>query len=415
MNARISYFFVAALFAAAPMVRAGLPTITVWASTDDDGDEKQEKIEKEQDLYDEGNDALDEHDWVRAVRNFDKCARMKMSHAPAALYWKADAQAKTGARSDALATLIELRQQYPKSKWADDSKALELEIRQGVGEKIDARHVEDEDLKLMAINALMQSDPERALPIIDGILAGNYSSKLKERALFVLSQSGSPRAAETLSRIAKSGPPELQMKAIRYLGIGGGSRSRDVLADVYNSTTSIEVKKEVLKAYMMSGDHAHLLALAKGETNPDLRASAVMQLGVSGGRSELAELYTTEPNVEVRKKIHQAMFVGGGAEKLGEIAATEKNLDLKVTAIRNLGLLGGGRTGSQLVQLYQSDTRPEVREAVINALFIQNNAKALVDLARAEKDKELKHAIVSKLSIMHNKDATDYLMEFLRQ
>jgi HEAT repeat protein len=231
----------------------------------------------------------------------------------------------------------------------------------------------------------------------------------------VLSQSGSPKAMDVLSRIAKSGPPELQSRAIRYLGIGGGSRARDVLADVYNSATSFDVKKEVLRAYMVSGDRAHLLQLAKGESNPDLRAEAVMQLGVSGGRAELAELYNTEPAIEVRKKIIQAMFIGGNAEKLNEIATTEKNLDLRVTAIRNLGLLGGGRTGPMLVSIYQSDPRADVREAVINALFVQNNARALVDLARNEKDKELKHDIVSKLSIMHNKDATDYLMEFLRE
>src|SRR5438132_8986191 len=138
-----------------------------------------------------------------------------------------------------------------------------MEVRQSAGQRIDTSRVEDEELKLMALNGLMQSDPERALPIIEGILGGNQSSKLKEKALFVLSQSSSPRAMEILARIAKSGPPELQGRAIRFLGIAGGSRSRDVLADVYTSSTNVDVKKSVLKAYMISGDRAHLLALAK--------------------------------------------------------------------------------------------------------------------------------------------------------
>jgi hypothetical protein len=412
MNSRVSFLFAAALLAAAPMVRAG-STITVRAS--DDSEDKESKIEREQDLYDDANDALDDHDWSRAVRIFDRVAGMKMSHASAALYFKAYAQAKMGARSDALATLVELQQSYPKGKWAEDGKALELEIRQNAGQAIEPRHVEDEELKLMALNGLMQSDPDRALPIIEGILSGNQSTKLKEKALFVLSQSQSPKATEILTRIAKTGPPEMQRKAIQYLAIGGGGRARDVLADIYNSTSSVDVKKSVLKAYMISGDHSHLLVLAKGETNPELRGEAVMQLGVSGARSELAELYNVEPTVEVKKKIIQAMFIGGNAEKLNEIATSERNMDLKVAAIRNLGLLGGSRTGPLLVSMYQSDTRREVREAVIKSLFIQNNAKALVDLARQEKDRDLKHDIVSKLSIMHSKEATDYLMEFLRE
>ena len=67
-----------------------------------------------------------------------------------------------------------------------------------------------------------------------------------------------------------------------------------------------------------------------------------------------------------------------------------------------------------MVSLYNSDTRPEVRKAVLEALFIQGNARTLVSLARAEKDPEMKRRIIEKLSVMGSKDATDYLMEFLK-
>ena len=410
MNTRTSFIFAAALLVSAPALHAG-STITIWA-----GDEDQEsKADKEQDLYDEGTDALDDHDWARAVKEFDKVVKMKMSHASAALFFKATAQAAMGNRSEALGTLLDLQQWYPKSKWAEDGRALELEIRQKAGQHIEPRHVDDEELKLMALNSIMQNEPERAIPIIEGILSGNQSSKMKEKALFVLSQSSSPRAMEILSRVAKSGPPDMQSRAIRFLGISGGQRARDLLAEIYTTSTNVEVKRSVLKAYMISGDRGHLFSLAKGETNPELRAEAVMQLGVQGARGELSELYATEQSIEVKKKIIQAMFIGGSADKLNEIATTEKNLDLKVTAIRNLGLIGGSRTGAFLVSMYQSDTRRDIREAVINGLFVQNNGKALVDLARQEKDRDLKHEIVQKLSIMQNKDATDYLMEFLKE
>ena len=55
----------------------------------------------------------------------------------------------------------------------------------------------------------------------------------------------------------------------------------------------------------------------------------------------------------------------------------------------------GPHTGAILVQLYQSDTREDVRRAVIQGLFLQNNGKALVDLARQEKDHDLKHEFTS--------------------
>ena len=130
-------------------------------------------------------------------------------------------------------------------------------------------------------------------------------------------------------------------------------------------------------------------------------------------RAELAELYSTETSVDVKKRILQAMFVGGDADKLIELAKGEKDPELRKTAIRNLGLMRSAGTAETLASIYGSDASSDVRKAVVNALFLQNNAKALVDLARAEKNPEMKKEIVSKLSIMKSKEATDYLMELL--
>src|SRR5438552_8966313 len=187
--------------------------------------EKQEaKVEKEQDVYDEASDAFDDHDWRQAAKRFQRVADMHMSHADAALYWLAKSQNNLGMRSEALNTILNLQKSYPKSKWNEDAKALEIEVRQSAGQRIEPEHVADEELKLMALNGLMQSDPEQAIPIIERLLQSSNSDKLKDRALFVLSQSSSSRALEILARTAKSGPGDLQNRAIRYLGIMGGDR-----------------------------------------------------------------------------------------------------------------------------------------------------------------------------------------------
>jgi HEAT repeat protein len=425
MKARLIVTLAAALLALGPSARASWTpdsTVTVVAANDErerDRAEREraraeEKATKEEDLYDSATDSLDDHDWRRSATLFRRVAEMHMSHAGAALYWLAYAQAKMGARSEALSTLLQLETEYPKSKWMEDGKTLEVEIRQSAGQQIEPEHVDDEDVKLMAISGLMNSDPSRAIPILEGILTGHQPVKIKERALFVLSQSSSPHAFDIVVQTAKNGPPDLRDRAVRFLGIMGGERNRIVLTDIYNSTADVQVKKSVLKSYMIAGDRTRLLSLAKGEPNAELRADAVLQLGVIGARNELTELYSSESSIDVRKKILQAMFIGGNSEKLAEIARNEKVLELKVTAIRNLGLLGGGRSGDLLLSLFNSDSRPEVRKAVIDALFIQGNAKTLVALARAEKNPETRHEIVQKLSIMRSKEATDYLMEFLK-
>ena len=408
--------------AASTALAAGAPDAfaIVYADADKDKDKEKDKSatlrEREEELYDDAQDALDEGDWRQASIHFRKVADMGLEHADSARYWLAYAQNKRGMRSEALATLVDLQKAFPKSKWASDGKALELEIRQSAGQTVSPENVDDEDIKLMAVNGLMNTDPARAIPLLEKILAGKQSVKVKERALFVLSQSSSPQALQILGRIAKGDTNrDLQSKALKYLGISGGQRSRAVLADVYASSADVRVKKSVLRSYMISGDKGRLLALAKTEPNAELRGEAISQLGILGAKNELSELYTTETSTELRKKMIQAMFIGGNAEKLAEIARNEKNESLRLTAIRNLGLLGGARTGQLLMSIYANDSSRAVREGVVEGLFLQSNAKGLIALARAEKDSAMKKEIIQKLSLIGSKEAADFLVEFLNE
>jgi hypothetical protein len=83
--------------------------------------------------------------------------------------------------------------------------------------------------------------------------------------------------------------------------------------------------------------------------------------------------------------------------------------------VRNLGLMGGTRTGDAIKSIYQSDASPEIKREAINALFLQNNGRVMVELARAEKDPKLKTALVEKMSIMSKSpEVTAYLMELLK-
>ena len=386
------------------------------ADRDRDREARADRNERESDLYEQGSDQLDDHAWKNAIRTFDQVVALHGAHADGALYWKAYAQNKLGLRTEALATLVDMRANYPKTRWSEDAKALELEIRQSAGQQVAPEHVDDEDLKLMALNGLLAGDPDRAIPMLETILNGNASRKVKDRALFVLSQSRQSKAMDILGRIARGqSNPDLQARAVRYLGIVGGEESRRVLADVYTQTADVATKKSIIRAYMVGGDRTRLMQIARSEPSVDLRGEAIRQLGVTGGRSELADLYANEQSVPLRRDIIRAMFIGGNAEKLAEIARGEKVPELRLEAIRSLGLMGGARTGDFLLQMYQNDSSRDVREAVIKGLFVQNNAKALVGLARKEKDPELKREIVSKLSIMQSKDAADYLIEVLNQ
>ncbi|HEY6050346.1 MAG TPA: tetratricopeptide repeat protein, partial [Thermoanaerobaculia bacterium] len=372
---------------------------------------------KDAELYERGTSALDSGDWASAADSFQQVVKMGGSRADGALYWLAYARNKQGRRDEALAILREFSAKFPKSSWGKEARALELEIRPSSGRAVlGESSTDDEDLKLMAINSLMNTEPERAMPLLEKVLNGPASPKLKERALFVLSQSGSTRARGILADAArgKSGP-DLQEKAIHYLGVSGGRSNGELLEEIYASTPNREIKEKVLHAFMVSGNKDRILAAARGEKSPELRASAVHWLGTMGARAELWQMYRSETSTAVKESLIHAMSIAGDTEHLAEIARTDGDTAARAKAIHGLGIAGRERSGAALLAIYRGEKNLELRKAVLHGLFIQNNARALVDIARTETDPNLKAEAVHRLSLMHDKDATDYMLEILNR
>ena len=379
-------------------------------------DRAQERLDRLQELYDDGREDLDEDRYDQAESKFKQLADMNGPQTDAALYWKAYAENKRGKRDTALATIADLKRRFPQSRWQKDASALEIEARQSTGNPAHPENQSDCDLKMLAIQGLMNSDPERGVPLLEKVLNGAACPKEKSKALFVMAQSGSPQSREILGRIARGqSNPELQRKAVEYLGIFGGAESRKTLAEVYASTSDASVKHAILRSYMIGGDHERLFAAAKGEKDESLRREAIRQLGLVHGTSELEQLYQMETSTDVRREILQAFFLAGDSAKLLQSAQSEKDPELRRAAIRNLGLVHSNDSGKALQAIYAKETDREVREEVLNAFFLQGNASALVAIARNEKDSELKKTAVQKLSLMHSKEGTDYLMELLQK
>jgi HEAT repeat protein len=310
--------------------------------------------------YESGKQALDNHNYDKAVEIFDKVIDSKnpSSRADGAYYWKAYALNKLGKRDDALAALAQLSKQFPQSGWVNDAKALQAEVQQAKGQPVSPENQADEDLRLYAINALMNSDADRAVPLLEGLLNNpKMSPKLKERALFVLAQSRTDKAHEIVGRYAKGASnPDLQLTAVQYLGTFRSTESRQLLADVYKSSGDLNVKRSVLRSFEMSRDFEHLAGIAKSEQNVELRSEAIRQLG----------------------NLHDDQSV------------------------------------PSLVAIYGSESDKNIKREILNSLANQGAVKQLIECARKESDPELKRDAVRRLSQMKSKEALDYLAELLK-
>ena len=371
---------------------------------------------REEEVYSSATDALNNGQYNAAINSFTEVAKMKGRRADGALYWKAYALNKTGRKQDALSTVAELRKDYPQSRYLKDAGALEIEIRSASGQKVDPAAQQDEDLKLYALDSLMQSDPERALPLLQNILQGNASPRLKDRALFVLSQSDSDKAQQALLTVAHGTTnPELQKKAIHWLGVNGTDRNRQVLNEIYNSSNNTEVKSSVLHAFMISGDMQRMFAVAQKEPDLELRKSAIHWLGVMGGHAELQQLYKTTTEKDAKEQILHSLAIGGDTKALIEIANTERDPEIRAQAIHGLGITGGDEAINALTNMYNAQTDPETKKAVIHSLFIHGAAKNLIQLARKETNPELKQELVHRISLMHSPETTEFMMEILNK
>jgi TolA-binding protein len=377
-------------------------------------DNEQQKI----DLYREGTGAVDQGRYEQAVTRFNRLldADSKWSRADGAYYWKADALYKLGKRDEALAALGEISKQFPQSRWINDAKALQVEIQQAAGRPISPDSISDQDLKLLALQSLLNSDSERAVPLVDGVLKDPKNNlSLKAKALYVLAQRpNNERAREIVAAYAKNGSnPDLQIRAIGYVGTYRSKDSQQILADVYASNSDVAIKRAALRAMSTSRDSAHLFNAAKSEQNAELRREAIRSLGNMQASGELGQLYASETNNELKDQILISLMNTRSTDKLIEIAKTEKNTELRGDAIRYLGNMRSDKTADALVAVYASETDKNVKAQIIRSLGQQSAGKQLVDVTRAEKDSELKAEGVRWLGRMKSKEASDYLMEII--
>jgi tetratricopeptide (TPR) repeat protein len=364
--------------------------------------------------YNSGQRALEGRRYTEALEYFNQVAARGGNRADGALYWKAYSLIKLSRADEARAAIAELRKSHPSSRWLDDAKALEVEA----GKPVTPESESDEELKLIALNGLMQSDPDRAFPLLESLLKSAQPPRIRRQAVYVLAQSNAPKAQQLLEQVARGqGNPDLQLSAIRYLGEKrrqGGSNP--VLAEIYGSSNDHNVKRTILSAFESARDKDRLIQIAKSEQDRDLRLHAIRMLGsIQGTQADLWALFQAESTPEGKQMILESIPSAGNLDKMVEVAKTEKDAKLRRYAINHLSNTRAATTGDALVQIYTNEQDQEVKRAIVNALANQKNVKLLIQCARSEKDNRMQQRILEQLVNMKSPEASEYLMEIIKK
>jgi hypothetical protein len=265
------------------------------------------------DPYTTGTRAMDENRWQDAVSAFDKVISEKGKRVDAALYWKAYSLNKLGKTQLAIATCDQLHSQFADSSWNKDCNTFSVDLKGGGpmimaedqakirGDRAPRTYVKvrpdmggesgvprgsDEDLKILALNSLLNRDPATALPLLRGILSGNQSINVKKHALFVLAQSKSPEA-EGILRDAALGKldPQLQGQAIQAIAVFQGKRANDTLAEVYRTTSDPKIKSSIISAMFITKDAPRMVEMARNEKDLELKRRIVSELALMNDKA----------------------------------------------------------------------------------------------------------------------------------
>ena len=394
----------------------------------------QKSADRGDEAYAAGKKAMYDSNWQQMFDSFAQVVKAGGNHVDEALYWEAYAQNKLGQRAAALKTIAQLKREYPNSRWIQDAGALEVEINQAMGKSVTLDQP-DCELKLLAVNSLLNNEPDRAVPILEKLLnsggnSGQCDGKILDKALFVLSQSNSQRASDLMLQIATGKVhPELQTRAIHYIGLNG---HHDVLVKVYTGTNSVEAKKAVLHALGISGGCNELLTLARDEKDPALVQEAIHSMGIAGCKEQIRELYgkaatpeakhdilhstivsgdtelqervaRNDPDPKVRAEAIKDLGISGGCSQLGSVSVTEKDPSVVHEAIHAMGV---GGCKQQLRDLYNKTTDPETKREVLHSTIVSGDTELQEQVGLNDPDPKLKAEAIKDLGISGGSSAT---------
>ena len=381
--------------------------------------------------FEQGRSLINEQKWEQAASTFDRFVAQYPSdkNVDAALYWLAYVHHKQGNLRAASATLDRLLQNHARSTWADDAKALRLEVRSKLNPgSVDVPAEGTDDLKIIALKALCENDkPGCSARVGEVLRSGGASPRVKEAAIILLGRYGGAEAVPALIQMSRAEPNEkLRMRAIRALGSTNDERALDVLREIAAGATFADESPADSAIHALAEHDSPRAVALLGEVvtrGQHLRARthAVEMLSRRRGEPALAELlrlFDAVPELQVKKYV----LAGLGnrkdpraLNKLIEVARTSPEVQLRAQAIRAIPHRGEAQDLDVLISLYDAERDNELKDNLLASIGHYQNPRAYQKLQQIVRNNaepiERRKAAISHLS--RSKDPQ--VLEFLKQ
>ena len=297
------------------------------------------------------------------------------------------------------------------------------------GRSCDPDADENNDERIMALQALLNMDAERALPILKQVLARRdpCSVALRRKAVFLVSQKRTAETASILMSVARSDPDqETREQAVFWLSQVPGSTP--LLEEILKGNGDENIKEKALFSLSQQNEPRAAQSLrdfaARESENSDLREKAIFWLGQRHSTENtefLRNLYSRLTNQDLKEKILFSLSQqrGAGNEQwLMNIAVNSKE-DIE---LRKKALFWAGQSGvaiSEMSKLYDRVNDSEMKEAIIFGLSQRQRDTGaidkLFDIARNEKDAELRKKAIFWLGQSRDPRVQQFLMDLINK
>lgn len=221
---------------------------------------------------------------------------------------------------------------------------------------------EDAQLRVEALNALVQLDPKSADPTIAKVLArrDECSTSLRRSAIVLIGRSANSRGSDMLINTARTDPSwEVRAEAVRWLGRAPDDRVTTVLSQVATAPDQkSSVQRTAIRALVAQDSPAARQALraimTRTDVASDLRATALHYAGADVPVADLAKMYDNSADRQMREEVIRLLErrpEPDAADKLIEIARIGTDPEMRRSAIAALSRRKDPRTTKLLTDI----------------------------------------------------------------
>lgn len=289
---------------------------------------------------------------------------------------------------------------------------------------------DDDDPRIAALNALLQMDPDAAVPILKRVLVRRdpCSLMLRRKAVFIISQKRTDETEDILLGAARSDPdPEVREQAVFWLSQVGSERAVSALDSILHSSPDGELQNKAIFALsqIRSPRAGQILRdfAERSAASVDARQQAIFWLGqqhTAENAAFLRSLYARLSDDDLKEKVIFSLSQMGSAENARWMLELAQS-DREPVEMRKKALFWAGQTGAaldDLTAIYDRTTNQEIKEQLIFVYSQRHESLAvdkLIDIAKHEADPELRKKAVFWLGQSRDPRARQALLDIINQ